>query len=147
IEHMLFKSNNQYVHQDPIEELENRGAIVNGFTTKEYFCIHAKSLKEEVGGVLDILYEMVFSPSIEEKEIELEKKVVFNEILKNNENKFVTVNENLIKEIFKGHPLSELIIGTWEDIQQFHHKQLKKYHKWMIENSDIVVSLSGNIDE
>lgn len=78
IERMLLKSNNKYILQNPIEELEDRGAIVNGFTTKEYFCIHAKSLKEEVGGVLDLLYEMVFSPSLEEKEIEREKKVIFN---------------------------------------------------------------------
>lgn len=147
IEHMLFKSNNQYNQQELMEELENRGAAVNGFTTKEFFCVHAKSLKEEIGGILDILYEMVFSPSIEEREVELEKKVILNEILRNKENQFATVNENLIKVIFKGHPLSEQIIGNWEDIQQFNHKQLKQYHKMIVESSDIVVSLTGNIDK
>lgn len=147
IEHMLFKSNSFYKNNDATEEIAKKGGIVNGFTTKEYMCIYTKSLKEEISSILNVLFKMISTPSFYKNEIEIEKKVIFNEIERNRDNKYNLVHENLLRNFYKDHSLARGILGTWDSIKEFNRETLLSYYSKIISNSQIVVSVSGNFEE
>jgi predicted Zn-dependent peptidase len=147
IEHMLFKSNLYYKNKSAVTEIEKKGAIVNAFTTKEYTCIYTKALKTEIKLIVDILYKMSFSPVFNNEEIEIEKKVVLNEILKNKENNYNLVHENIFKIALGKHPLARNILGDEESINKFNSEILFDYYQKRFSEAPIVVSLSGNIDD
>lgn len=146
IEHMLFKSNAFYNKNEGLELIENTGALVNGFTTKEYMCIYSKSLKKEAISILNVLYKMMTSPTFLEEEIEIEKKVISNEIARSNDNKYNIVHENMMKLLYPSQNISKNILGTYESINSFNRERLSSFYSNILETSDIVISLSGHIE-
>jgi predicted Zn-dependent peptidase len=145
IEHMILRSNQYFKDKEAIEIIENLGGIVNAFTTKEYMCLYSKSLKENTRQVVEILFKMLFYPIFKVEEIQIEQKVVLNEINRYKENKYELAHQQLLEIMFGEHPLARNILGEINTLNHFTKEKIEQYFNEVFIKKKIVVSLSGNI--
>ncbi len=95
IEHMLFKGTAQRSAREIAEGFEGIGGQLNAFTSKEYTCVYARTLDENLESGMDILFDMIFSSAFAAKDFETEKNVVIEEI-----NMYEDTPDDLIHDVF-----------------------------------------------
>ena len=80
IEHVIFKgTGKRRVHQ-VLGRLENIGADLNAYTTKEETCLHASFLSSHYARAVELFADILFNSTFPDKEIDKEKDVVIDEI-------------------------------------------------------------------
>ncbi|NYV68675.1 M16 family metallopeptidase [Heyndrickxia oleronia] len=147
IEHMLFRTNKFYESSQAVEIVESIGGKINAFTTKEYVCVYSKVLSENTGKLIQVLFNLIMYPSFEDRDIESEKKIITNEIHYYEDRYNERCQNNLIEASWKGHPLSQRILGTVESIGDFNNKTLAEYYNSNLCGDRIVISISGLIEK
>jgi len=80
IEHMLYKGTPTRNSKQIAEEIEKRGGVLNGFTSEVLTAYWCKMPSKHLDVALDVLGDMVRNPKFEEKELNKERKVIFEEI-------------------------------------------------------------------
>ena len=80
IEHIVFKGSLKRSGFEIAEGMDEIGAHVNAYTTKEYTFFYTKALDYQILKASDILFDMIRHPRLDEKDIETEKGVVLDEI-------------------------------------------------------------------
>jgi len=73
LEHMFFKGTTRRSAKDIAESFDRIGGQVNAFTSKEYTCIYTKVLDTHASYALEILADMFFNSTFDEKELVKEK--------------------------------------------------------------------------
>lgn len=145
LEHMFFKGTKTRNAQDIAEAFDSIGGQINAFTSKEYTCFYAKVLDTHKEFALEILADMFFESTFDEEEMEREKKVVYEEIKMCEDTPDDIVHDLLAKAAYGEHPLGFPILGTEEQLQSFHQKQLQQYVAENYTPDRIVVSVAGNV--
>ncbi|WP_068775164.1 pitrilysin family protein [Paenibacillus sp. FJAT-26967] len=146
IEHMLFKGTERYSAKEIAEVFDGIGGNVNAFTSKEYTCYYAKVLDDHLSIAVDILSDMFFNSVFNEKEMEKEKNVIFEEISMYEDTPDDLVHDLVAKAAYGNHPLGYTILGTQDHLSGMKPQDLRDYMKacYTIENT--VIAVAGNID-
>ena len=105
IEHMLFKGTKNRSLQQIAEESDRLGGNLNADTCEEYTCIYMKVLEEDVFQAVDLLTDIACNPVFEESALENEKNVVLEEIINAEDNPEDAVQEMLMRNMFRSHPV------------------------------------------
>ncbi|ABY94855.1 MULTISPECIES: M16 family metallopeptidase [Thermoanaerobacter] len=147
IEHMVFKGSKLRSAKQIAEEMDSIGGQLNGFTEKESTCFYIKVLNTHVKQGLDILFDMVFNPAFKEEDIEKEKQVIFEEILTELDSPEDVAYNLLAKTIWKGHPLSFPVLGTFSTIKKLNKEQIVNYYNAHYNKDNIVISIAGNFGD
>src|SRR3989344_2995410 len=80
IEHMLYKGTPSRNAKRIGEEIEKNGGELNGFTSEEITAYWCKMPSKHLDIALNVLSDMVQNPLFDEKELEKERLVIFEEI-------------------------------------------------------------------
>ncbi|HHW56599.1 MAG TPA: insulinase family protein [Clostridia bacterium] len=147
IEHMVFKGSKLRSAKQIAEETDSIGGQLNGFTEKESTCFYIKVLNTHVKQGVDILFDMVFNPAFKEEDIQKEKQVIFEEILTELDSPEDVAYNLLFKTIWKGHPLSFPVLGTFSTIKRISKEQILNYYNSHYTKDNIVISIAGNFNE
>lgn len=128
IEHMMFKGSEKWPTAQHISrELDRYGAYYNAFTSKDrtsYFIkIDAKHLEQAT----ELLYDMVFRPRYESKELERERGVIIEEINMYEDNPRMRIDTLLEKAMFPKSSLGWDVAGPREVIRKVTRKQMLEY--------------------
>lgn len=147
IEHMLFKGTKYRNSVDIVQAIEISGGNINAFTDKEATCFYAKVLGTQTSVAVDTILDMVFNSLHNEKELELEKQVVIEEIKMYEDTPDELVYDMLIKSFWGEHPLGLPITGTEESVGSIQRADILDFVSKFYAPSNIVVSIAGNFDE
>src|SRR3989344_1452837 len=101
---------------DIVKELDGVGGSYNAFTGKEFMGFWVKVDARHFDLACDVISDMIFNSLFKEKEMEKEKKVVFEEInmIKDNPQNYIL---DLWEEMLYGdQPSGWLISGTKETV-------------------------------
>lgn len=147
IEHMLFKGTSKHSAKDIAERIDAIGGQINAFTGKECTCYYTKTLDSHLNIAIDVLADMFFNSKFMSKDINVEKRVVIEEI-----GMYEDAPEELVHDIFSemvwnGNSLGYPILGTEKCINKFNNKMILKYMKEYYTPYNTVVSVAGNFDE
>ena len=71
-------------------EIENLGAHLNAYTSREQTCYYAKVLKNDVPKAVDILSDILQNSSLENHAIERERNVILREMQEVCESKYTS---------------------------------------------------------
>lgn len=145
IEHMMFKGTKKRDAAGIAEEIDEMGAQLNAFTTKECTCYYTKVASYDFEKSLDILSDMMFNSVFDEEELEKEKKVIFEEILMYDDSPEDYVHELLTKISFKGNSIAYPILGDVKSVSSIDGKLIRKYIEDNYTAENIVISIVGNI--
>ena len=131
LEHLFFKGTSKHPVNEFDQILESKGAVTNAATSKDFTHYYILIPSQYFELALDLHSDMLLNPLIPRKELEKERKVVIEEIAKNNDNPTTILYRNLVKGFYKEHPYKRDVIGSKEVIESISREQiLDFYNKW-----------------
>jgi len=122
------------------------GAEFNAFTDKEYCCVYADFIDENLYRCTDLLLDIICNPSFLSKHIETEKRVIIEEIKMMEDDPSEILLNNFFSEIFKGNSLSLPIMGSKNTLRRINKKKVDSYFSKKFGLNDMVISAAGNIE-
>ena len=80
IEHMIFKGTSKYSVKEMADIMSDFGGNINAYTSKENTVFYGRVLMEDFEKSIELMREMLFDSSFDEKELAKEKHVILDEI-------------------------------------------------------------------
>lgn len=147
IEHIVFKGSDKRTGYEIAEGMDEIGASVNAYTTKEYTFFYTRALDYRIATAADILFDMITSPRLDEKDIETEKGVVFEEISMCEDDPSDVCYELNEHSLFEGDNLCREILGSVESVKALTKDKIISYMKDFYVGENIVIGVGGSFDE
>ncbi len=147
IEHIVFKGSKKRSGLQIAEGMDEIGAQVNAYTTKEYTFFYVKALDYQILKGADILFDMLCNPALDEKDIETEKGVILEEIAMCEDDPSDVCYEVNEEALFDGCSLSLQILGTRETVSSFTADDFRRHMAENYTPERIVIGVSGSFDE
>ncbi len=145
IEHMVFKGTRRRRMHHIAQRMEAVGGYLNAFTSKETTCYYARSLDEHLGRALDVVLDLVVSPTLPEREVEKEKEVVVEEMKMYEDAPDDLVFDHFEAAVYPHHALGRPILGVPETVRSFTRERLFDYIDTHYAPNRLVVAVAGNV--
>lgn len=145
LEHVLFKGTERRSALDIAEAFDAVGGEANAFSAKEYTCVHARVLDEDLPMALEIVADMVLDPAFRPEELESERNVILEEIAMHEDTPDDLVHDLFAETVFGAHPLGRSVLGTAETVGAVTPGRLADFHGASYRTRNIVVSAAGNV--
>ncbi|KAK2724369.1 mitochondrial-processing peptidase subunit beta-like isoform X2 [Artemia franciscana] len=145
LEHMAFKGTNKRTQTGLELEIENMGAHLNAYTSREQTVFYAKCLSGDVPKALEILSDITQNSKLGEAEIERERGVILREMQEVETNLQEVVFDHLHAVAFQGTPLGWTILGPTKNIQSISRNDLVNYIKTHYKGARMVLAGAGGI--
>ncbi|PSN52564.1 Mitochondrial-processing peptidase subunit beta [Blattella germanica] len=145
LEHMAFKGTAKRSQVDLELEVENMGAHLNAYTSREQTVFYAKCLARDVPRSIEILADIIQNSKLGESEIERERGVILREMQEVESNLQEVVFDHLHAISFQGTPLGRTILGPSENIKSISRKDLQEYINCHYKTPRIVLSAAGGV--
>ncbi|MCX6267733.1 MAG: pitrilysin family protein [Bacteroidetes bacterium] len=146
IEHTIFKGTEKRNVFQVLNRLENVGADLNAYTTKEETCIYASFLSEHYERTLELFQDVFFHSTFPEKELEREKQVVMDEIRSYQDTPDEQIFDDFEDLVFAGHPLGKNILGTAKSLKKLKQKDILNFMHRNYRFDEVVIASAGKIE-
>ena len=147
IEHMVFKGTKHRTAKDIALEMDSVGGHLNAFTTKECTCFYAKTLKEFADVSMDILSDMVFEPSLNKEDMDLERRVIFEEIAMYEDSPEDLVYDIFSEAVWGRTPMGKPILGTEETLSSMTPEMMREYMRTHYTKESLFIAVAGRFDD
>lgn len=147
IEHMMFKGTEKRSAKDIAESIDNIGGQLNAFTGKECTCYYTKTLDSHLELSVDVLSDMLFNSRFDNKDIDIERKVISEEIDMYEDSPEELVHDVLSEVVWDGNSLGYPILGDVKSLNKIDRKAILQYIEKNYTPQNIVISVAGNFNE
>ena len=145
LEHMFFKGTQKYPTGKFDQILESKGAITNAATSKDFTHYYIEIPSKDFNIALELHSDMLLNPMFPRNELEMERKVVIEEIAKGNDSPDNVLYKQMNKGLYKEHPYKRDVIGRTQIIETIPREEmLKFYNNWYMPNNMITV-VAGDV--
>jgi predicted Zn-dependent peptidase len=145
IEHMLYKGTKKRTCRQIAEDIESRGGDLNGFTDNLITAYWCKMPSKHLDIALDVLSDMVKNSVFDAKELEKERKVIFEEIKMRKDNPRIYSMDKIHSFLYE-KPFGTDIIGTYESMNSItREKMLERFRKTYVP-SNLILAAVGDAD-
>lgn len=145
LEHMVFKGTKKFPTSRDTSYLEGLGAIQNAWTdigATAYLC---KIPSEKWRRGLEVAKELALYPTFPNKDLEIERGVILEEIRWRNDRLDEVAQELLMKTMFSGNGLGLTTLGMPEVIKRVTRDDFFEYHQDQYVAGRTVVVVAGKI--
>lgn len=146
LEHMVFKGTRKRSSFDIARALDAVGGDLNAYTTREYTCFHATSLKEHLKLGLDVVSDLVTSASLLRDDFVKEREVIVQEIQMSRDNLEEYILDLYLEKAFEGHALGTPILGTEETLAAMTRRDLVHHYESSFRGPRLIVSVAGPVE-
>ncbi len=146
LEHMVFKGTTRRSARDIALELESRGGSLDAYTSRDHTSYQARVLDEDLPRALDVLTDLVRNPVLRESDLELERKVVLEEISSVEDTPDDLVFELHAKTMWPDHPYGFSILGTPDTVTKLKTDDLRALHARAYHPRHVVIAAAGNVN-
>lgn len=145
IEHMVFKGTKNRSSLEIVSDIEEKGGMLNAYTSRDTTAYYAKMLKQDANLAFDVISDMIINPTFDEKELQREKEVVVQEINQSHDVPDEDIFDIFQAKMFPNQSIGRPILGTKETVRNMKKEDLFSYLKDFYTPSNMIVSASGNI--
>jgi predicted Zn-dependent peptidase len=145
LEHLLFKGTAQRNAADIANAVESVGGDMNASTMQEMTAFYVRVPQEQLGGGIDILADVVWSPSLRAEDVDSERHVILEELRMRDDSPGELVHDVFAGAMFPGHPLGREVLGSQPSIAAMTRDTIAKYHREYYRLSAIVVAAAGDL--
>jgi predicted Zn-dependent peptidase len=145
IEHMLYKGTPTRNARKIAEEIEKKGGELNGFTDEIITAYWCKMPSQHLGIALEVLSDMVKNPLFDEKEMDKERKVIFEEIKMRKDNPIIYAMDSVQSELYSG-TLGLNLIGTYETMSRINRQKIADKFRKVYKPNNMILAVVGNAD-
>ncbi|MEA1960008.1 MAG: pitrilysin family protein [Bacillota bacterium] len=146
IEHMLFKGTSTRTARNIAESFESMGGQLNAYTAKEYTCVYARTLDEDIHSAVDIIFDMLFNASFAEKDFNTEREVVYEEIGMYEDSPDELIHDVFAQKFWQGNSMGSPILGTVDSLGGMSRDDLFGFYNRHYIPSNMVIAIAGNIN-
>ena len=146
LEHLFFKGTKNHEPGDFDKILETKGAITNAATSKDFTHYYITIPSKYFDLAMDLHADMLLHPLIPRNEMEKERKVVLEEISKDQNSPNKILRENLDQMLYKTHPYKRRVIGKSEVIETITRDQVLNFYDEHYSPSNMVTLVIGDVD-
>jgi predicted Zn-dependent peptidase len=146
IEHILFKGTEKRSAFEIANALESVGGSLDAFAGRENTAFVARCLSEHVGRAVGVISEMLVRPAMREKDIALEKHVIFEEIRSLEDTPEDVAHELLAASVWNANPVGKSVLGTAATVGRFTREKVWPFFRSHYVAPSTVVAASGNVD-
>ena len=147
VEHTIFKGTLKKRASAINGYLEKLGGELNAFTTKEEIVIHATVLKEDLPKAGSLLFELATSATFPEREVEVEKGVVIDEIQSYKDTPYEDIYDRFEEMLFVGHPLHGNILGKPSSVKKITRDELLRFVAEKFTPDRMAFTVVADLDE
>lgn len=146
IEHLVFKGTRKRTAFEIAKSLEEVGGDLNAYTSREYTCFHAASLREHLPLALDVLVDLTSRAQFNANDFKLERDVVLSEIDMSMDDFEEYIFDLYFEHAYANHSLGRPILGTPESLNAMRRQDILKYYSANYRGGNLIVSVAGNVD-
>ncbi len=146
LEHLVFKGTKHRSAKEIASTLESLGGSLDAYTAREHTCFQARVLDEHLPQAADVLADLIFRPSMRSADLDLERKVVLEEIAMVEDSPDDIVFEFHNEALWGAHPYGYSILGTRATVGSMKVETVRALHSRAYHPSQIVIAASGNIE-
>ncbi|MEK6823705.1 MAG: pitrilysin family protein [Nanoarchaeota archaeon] len=145
IEHMLYKGTKTRTSKQIAEEIEKNGGELNGFTSEEITAYYCKMPSKHLDIALNVLTDMIKNSLFDEKELEKERKVIFEEIKMYKDNPQMNCLVEIQKLLYTG-TLGINLAGTFKSMFGIDRKKITEKFKQIYEPNNFILCVVGDAE-
>jgi zinc protease len=142
---VITKGTERLSSQQIAEHVESVGASLGADAAADYCIMSLKTVSADFAEMLELLAELVRSPSFPEEEVELERRLTLQGIRSMQEQPFSVANTQLRQALYGTHPYAMSSLGTEETVAQLDRTALQRYHQTYFRPDNMVLSIVGQI--
>merc|ERR1719154_157936 len=146
LEHMAFKGTAKRTQTGLELEVENMGAHLNAYTSREQTVFYAKCLAGDLDGAVEILSDILTNSTFGQQEIERERGVILREMQEVEMNLQEVVFDHLHAVAYQGTPLGRTILGPAKNIKSISRDDLTHYINTHYKGPRMVLAGSGGVN-
>ena len=146
LEHMAFKGTTTRTAAQIAEAIEDVGGYINAYTSREMTAYYARILEADVDLALDVISDIVLNPVFEDREIEVERGVILQEIGQALDTPDDIVFDWLQEAAYPGQPIGRSILGPAERVGAFTRADLSDFVAAHYGPERIILSAAGAVD-
>uniref|UniRef100_A0A914WGA2 Mitochondrial-processing peptidase subunit beta n=1 Tax=Plectus sambesii TaxID=2011161 RepID=A0A914WGA2_9BILA len=146
LEHMAFKGTGKRSQTQLELEVENMGAHLNAYTSREQTVYYARCFNNDVEKAVEILADILRNSKLGEAEIERERGVILREMQEVEQNLQEVVFDHLHASAFQHTPLARTILGPSENIQSIQRSDLQEYVQDHYKPPRMVLAGAGGVE-
>ena len=146
LEHMAFKGTKKRSALQIAEEIEDVGGYINAYTSKEMTAYYARVLSADVGLALDVISDIVLNPVFDEREIEVERHVILQEIGQSLDTPDDIIFDWLQEASYPDQPFGRTILGPSERVSAFNREDLTQFVAEHYGPDQMILAAAGGVD-
>ncbi|MCB0364372.1 MAG: insulinase family protein [Bdellovibrionaceae bacterium] len=146
VEHLVFKGTKERSAFEIAKSLEAVGGELNAYTSREYTCFHATSLREHMSLSLDVLVDLATQAVFAEEEFGKEREVIEQEIDMSADLLEEYIFDLYFEHAYKGHSLGLPILGTRQSLHSMTRNSLFDFYDSRYGGKNLLVSVAGDVD-
>ncbi|CAF1163229.1 unnamed protein product [Rotaria sordida] len=146
LEHMAFKGTNKRTQRELELEVENLGAHLNAYTSREQTVYYAKCFSKDLPQIVELLSDIIQNSQFGEEEIERERHTILREMQEIENNLQEVVFDHLHATAYQETPLGRTILGPSENIKSIKKADLLKYVRTHYKAPRMVLAAAGGVN-
>ncbi|KAI0315814.1 Metalloenzyme, LuxS/M16 peptidase-like protein [Amylostereum chailletii] len=146
LEHMAFKGTHSRTQHGLELEVENLGAHLNAYTSREQTVYYAKSFRKDVPQAVDIISDILQNSKLEAAAVERERDVILREQQEVDKQHEEVVFDHLHAVAYQRQPLGRTILGPKKNILSIQRDDLASYIKTNYTADRMVLVGAGGVD-
>ncbi|MEM9437341.1 MAG: pitrilysin family protein [Pseudomonadota bacterium] len=146
LEHMAFKGTKRRTALQIAEAIEDVGGYINAYTSREMTAYYCRVLENDVPLALDVISDIVLNPIFEEREIEVERGVILQEIGQPWDTPADVVLDWLQETAFPDQPIGRTILGPSERVKSCAREDLSTFVAEHYGPGQMILAAAGAVD-
>ncbi|CAH0716350.1 unnamed protein product, partial [Brenthis ino] len=144
-QHIAYKGTQKKSKTKLEDEMSNIGPKFKCFTTRDTTAFYVECHTEVSMRALDILYHCIFNNAYAEPEIEIQKDVVYQEMLEHDKCPSKVLHDYLHSSAFQGTPLGQPVMGLSRNLYNFKPATIRTYLSTLFVPKRIVMAAVGGV--
>lgn len=145
LEHLCFKGTERRTAKEIAASLESLGGSLDAYTAREHTAFQARVLDEHLPQAVDVMADVMFRPLLRDEDLQLERKVVLEEISMVDDTPDDVVFELHNSAMWGSHPYGYSILGTRASVTALTIDSVRAVHKRAFNPANVVVGAAGHI--
>lgn len=146
LEHMAFKGTKTRSALQIAEAIEDVGGYINAYTSREMTAYYARVLGADVPLALDVISDIVLNPVFDQREIEVERGVILQEIGQALDTPDDIIFDWLQEAAYPDQPMGRTILGPSEKVARFGREDLSRFVGEHYGPGQMILAAAGAVD-
>jgi processing peptidase subunit beta len=146
LEHLLFKGTKNRTKSQFESEIEQMGATLDAYTSREHTLYHMQCFSSDVPKAVNILGDILQNPLLNKNQINEEKDTIKTELEESNKDVQEIIMEAAHFNSFRDHYIGQPILGDIDNIYNVSQDMVKEYHATHYVGKNLIIVGVGNVN-